>query len=163
MKLKLSLAAFLLVASAAFAQNCESLINDEVGVIKNPAVIEKAAANLINQGATVHVIVSRDADLKAVETDYENRCPSWRSTAGRKAGLFNLLSLRPTLEEKERKLSSLAFLSNQRSQPTPLSTTFSKSSNSFLAKGDWEGGISAGLATFGARLAAYNNRSGSSL
>jgi uncharacterized membrane protein YgcG len=153
--IKASLVALLFLAASAAAQNCDSLINDEVGAIKNPAAVEKAAANLINQGATVHVIVAaRGADLKAVETDYENHCPTWRSGSGRKAGLFTLL-----VAPNQRKKAIFFGSSFKAAFPTDASIDqpFSKSSNSFFAKGDWEGGISAGLSTFGSRLAAYNN------
>jgi hypothetical protein len=158
---KLSLvltAVVLLFASFASAQNCNSLIVDKAGVITNPAMIQNAARNLINQGADVHVVTIPSVrqygpNLEAVETFIESKCPSWTQNGVRKANLF-VVMVAPNDRAKN------IFLGSYYNGAFDVSVAYSNASNSYFKNRQWSEGLASVLnQTSGVALAFRRNQS----
>jgi uncharacterized membrane protein YgcG len=87
--------ALLLFAMPARAQDCDSIVADQVGVLQ-PAQIDQvkvAAQALIDEGADVRVrVIGTTANLDMDEKNVERSCVSWRSpNDGRKSSLVVLM------------------------------------------------------------------------
>lgn len=161
MKAHLALAALLLAAAFAHGQNCDSIINDEAGVLRDTDAITKGVHPLIDEGADVKIvtvpsIAKYGSNLQAVETAYESRCPSWKAPTGvRKANLF-VLMLAPT-ERKKNAFFGSAYSPVLPSEDT-VNTIYSHAANPYFANKQWEQGFGAAAKDFAAKVVAYHDQ-----
>jgi uncharacterized membrane protein YgcG len=165
MRLRLSLllvTAALLLAPLSRAENCDSLVIDKAGVVRNPAVIASAARALINQGADVHAVVVDSvgrygSTLADVETYFERSCPNWvnSSTGRRKENLFVVM-----VAPRER--SKNMFLGSYYSGAFDIPSTYSRLSNSYFGDRQWEAGIASALQGTTSLALGYRQRTFSS-
>src|SRR5882762_9639514 len=143
----------------ALGQNCESLVQDEAGIIRDSNAI--SASVLVNEGADVKVVTVASiarygSNLKAVENAYEARCPSWKSpTGGRKANLF-VLMVAPRERQKN------VFFGDAYKQPLQtedaVNVIYSHAANPFFANKQWEQGFSAAIKDFAAKIVAFHDQ-----
>lgn len=154
---KLSLiltAAVLLFASFASAQNCNSLIVDKAGVVRNPSMIQNAASPLISQGADVHVVTIASVaqygtNLEAVERFIESKCPSWTTNGVRKANLF-VVMVAPNDRAKN------IFLGSYYAGSFDIPSTYSNASNAYFKNRQFDAGLASVLNATGNTALAYH-------
>lgn len=151
----------LLFTGIAYGQDCNALVNDEAGVIKEPARISIAAAGLINQGADVKIITVANLArygnrLSDVEKFYERYCPEWQAGNGsRKANLFAVI-VAPNQRKKN------VFFGGAYAGALPnediVNTIFSQAANSYFRNGEFGDGIAAALNDFNNKVLAFHDQ-----
>jgi uncharacterized membrane protein YgcG len=160
MKRLLALAAFVLAAGFASAQNCDSIVNDEAGIIRDPTVITQGIAPLTTESADVRIVTVKSIAkygprLQSVEDFYESHCPSWKDANGhRKTNLF-VMMVAPG-QAKNVFLGS-AYSHVFQSQDD-VNNTYTKAASPYFHNEQWEQGFAAAAKDFGARVAAYHDQ-----
>jgi uncharacterized membrane protein YgcG len=144
--------------SPMFAQNCNSVINDETGTLtsSDTSAINSAASRLLDQGIMPHVIFAKgNAPTAATEARYESACPNWTAKGQRAA---NLLSF---VVEPSARLKNVYFggaLTPAFGGVDAVNNRFSQAANPYFRQGHFGDGLAAAMKDFGAANAAFHDQ-----
>jgi uncharacterized membrane protein YgcG len=159
MKRALIAVLFALCATGLYAQ-CNSVVIDQAGVLKDPTSIERAANALINQGADVHVVTVSNVGqygghLQNVEDFYERQCSNWKAPDGVRKGNLFVFMVAPSERMKN------VFFGSSYTDVFPkkdnVDSLYSKYANPLWSHKQWDDGFVAALNGFGSAVAAFHD------